>query len=254
MLISRFKVPVGIFLLLASSQLFANSLAQKQALGSESVNNAPILYKADYILSRRGSDYGNGSRQLIQLDNQRYLFNYSSQARFLFLSDERSETSQLWIDNNQVKVDWYRYKREGTGKDRDYHYQFDHQAKQVLDKDNKPTVTNTDLGYRVLDQLSYQLQLELDLKAAPLQDSYSYQGINRDGHIRDYEFKVVEQPTISTPKGQFKTIKMQRITDNEDRVTYAWFAPELNYVLVRLQQMEDGDESFNISLKEIEWL
>ena len=40
--------------------------------------------------------------------------------------------------------------------------------------------------------------------------------------------------------------------DSNKRETFAWFAPSLNYTLVRLQQFKEGDEQGDIKLKSFE--
>ena len=37
-------------------------------------------------------------------------------------------------------------------------------------------------------------------------------------------------------------VKVKIIRENAKRETYAWFAPSLNYQLVRLQQFKEGEE------------
>jgi hypothetical protein len=44
------------------------------------------------------------------------------------------------------------------------------------------------------------------------------------------------------------------IRDSKKRETFAWFAPSLNYTLVRLQQFKEGDEQGDIKLKSFDLL
>ena len=54
------------------------------------------------------------------------------------------------------------------------------------------------------------------------------------------------------PYGLVKTIKLKREVTEKERVTYAWFAPELNYLLVRLYQSKGGTEQFEAQLTAID--
>jgi len=57
---------------------------------------------------------------------------------------------------------------------------------------------------------------------------------------------------LSLPYGNLKTVKVKLIRDSKKRETFAWFAPSLNYTLVRLQQFKEGEEQGDIKLKAYE--
>ena len=54
---------------------------------------------------------------------------------------------------------------------------------------------------------------------------------------------------LDLPYGTIEALKVEIERDSSSRVTYAWFAPDLNYQLVRLQQFKDGDEQGDLRLK-----
>jgi hypothetical protein len=64
---------------------------------------------------------------------------------------------------------------------------------------------------------------------------------------------VVDHETLVLPYGTVKTIKVERIYENSERQTIAWFAPELDYALVRIWKGKSGVEQFDIQLKELVW-
>ena len=53
------------------------------------------------------------------------------------------------------------------------------------------------------------------------------------------------------PYGLVKTIRLKREVVEKKRVTYAWFAPELNYLLVKLNQTKGDVEQFEAQLKSV---
>ena len=53
------------------------------------------------------------------------------------------------------------------------------------------------------------------------------------------------------PYGLVKAIRLKREVVDKKRVTYAWFAPELNYLLVKLYQVKGGVEQFEAQLTSI---
>ena len=54
------------------------------------------------------------------------------------------------------------------------------------------------------------------------------------------------------PYGLIKTIRLKREVIEKKRITYAWFAPELNYLLVKLYQTKAGVEQFEAQLTALE--
>ena len=114
---------------------------------------------------------------------------------------------------------------------------FDWVKKSVTNNVAK-TTWKMDIAQRVQDKLSYQLQLQQDLLNG--KESFDYQ-IADGGHLKDYKFAKVAEEVLDTPLGKVATVKIKRSRENDKRFTYAWLAPEWNYMLVRLQQEENGD-------------
>ena len=50
------------------------------------------------------------------------------------------------------------------------------------------------------------------------------------------------------PYGLIKTVRFKREVLEKKRVTYAWFAPELDFLLVKLYQVKAGVEQFEAQL------
>jgi len=57
---------------------------------------------------------------------------------------------------------------------------------------------------------------------------------------REWRFKVTGEETVTVPAGTFRTVRVERIRDDDDRHTTSWHAPERNYLAVRTLQDEDG--------------
>ena len=54
------------------------------------------------------------------------------------------------------------------------------------------------------------------------------------------------------PYGLVNTIRLKREGIEKHKGTYAWFAPELNYLLVKIQQIKSGVEQFEAQLTTVE--
>ena len=78
-----------------------------------------------------------------------------------------------------------------------------------------------------------------------------YQIADRN-RLREYEFQITGEEIIETPIGKFNTVKATRIRRDSDRITTFWMAPEYDFLLIRLKQIEDKG-GFELLLKEAEF-
>merc|ERR1711974_337832 len=92
-------------------------------------------------------------------------------------------------------------------------------------------------------------RIDLPRKLASGETTTDYYFINYRGQKRHYGIEVVGKEKLNLPYGQLDTIKVKLVRDSKTRETFAWFAPELDYNLVRLQQFKDGDEQGDIKLR-----
>ena len=53
------------------------------------------------------------------------------------------------------------------------------------------------------------------------------------------------------PYGLIRTLRFKREVKEKERVTYAWFAPELDFLLVKLYQTKGGTEQFEAQLSNL---
>lgn len=150
-----------------------------------------------------------------------------------------NEVSQLRIDKSKELVIplHYKYQRRVMGKNRDAELTFDWDKNTVTNNVEK-TSWNMAIDQMVQDKLSYQLQLQMDLING--KEKLVYQ-IADGGRLKEYAFEIVGEEMLDTPLGTVKTVKVKRSREKDDRVTYAWLAKDWDYLLVRLQQEEDGE-------------
>ena len=227
------------FIVLAT--LFSNSLyAETPQLSS---------FDADYIVYRAGKKHGEANRYL-KITEQGYQMGYSSDISWMIFSDARRETSDFIIEDGRILPLRYTMQRTGTGPDRYYELNLDRQQKILSEgKSRKPKDVSWQDDW--LDQISYQLQLVLDLKAG--QTEFHYNVLNRHGDSKMYHYKVVAEEMLPLPYGNIKTLRIARIEQNSDKQIYAWVAPELDYMLVRLWRGEDNVEQFDVQLHKLDF-
>ncbi|WP_461481782.1 DUF3108 domain-containing protein [Porticoccus sp.] len=150
------------------------------------------------------------------------------------------EEGTFKVDGQGIIVDQgYEYERNIIGMKKAEELSYDRSA-GVAHFESKKKSRQVKLEGDYLNQLSFQVQLQRDLinGVTPLH----YQVIAR-GKLKDYHFEILGEETLDTPLGQFQTVKVRRVREDNDRQTIMWFAPALNYLLVQLwQQEEDGDD------------
>jgi len=217
-------------------------------------------FRAKYTLLHKSSPVGTALRQLTYVgqdnnESKAAVYHYHTDIEWLIFSDKRSETSTLTIKNNKVIPQHYTYDREGTGRDKSYEWRYDFIAKKATDEKSHRQVTIEQIE-GLQDKLSYHLQNRLDLiKQANNetgQKRYSYPVISTSGSIKNYDYEYDGEEELILPYGLVKTIRLKREITAKKRITYAWFAPELNYLLVKLYQVKAGAEQFEAQLSSLE--
>lgn len=207
-------------------------------------NHVLTPFNAKYKVSKGRLNLGSAKRQLSQIDENRFTFSYFSELSFLILSDHRRETSELTIDEQTVTPIRYLFKREGTGSDKSTTLSFN--ESNIIDNEENVEI-DADASIHWYDEISYQLQMKLDLAAGKTEMKYYL--IDHKKRDKLYHFKVVANETIEVPAGKIKTVKLQRIRKNSDRLTEFWLAPELGYLLIRIRQERDGSEVADAQLE-----
>lgn len=200
-------------------------------------------YEAIYTAYKWGDDVGNASITLRSLGNDQYSLNYSSKVSKFFLSDKRSEHSIFFIKDGEVTPSKYYYSRSGTGPDKSLEVTFN-------TSDNGSIVVDDEARFTYSGEFDNQIyRLDLAQQLARGETSFSYRFINYRGQQREYGVEVVDSEVVSLPYGDVQALKVKLIRESKTRETFAWFAPSLDYALVRLQQFKDGDEQGDIRLK-----
>jgi len=202
-------------------------------------------FSAKYTVLHKSDPVGTAVRQLSYQVDGNVNYHYETYIEWLIFSQTRSETSIVTINNNQVMPLHYKYSREGTGKDKYYEWRYDASKNLAKDVERKREHT-IDFSDNLQDKLSYHLQHRLNLIADAKQESYIYSVINTSGSIKDYIYQYDGEEELILPYGLVKTIRFKR--EIKERMTYAWFAPELNYLLVKLYQVKAGNEQFEAQL------
>lgn len=234
------------FALAMVAPLWATSSIDSQSLVQSGSSNPQITnpfaeFSAEFVAFRYGKELGHATLALTKLEDNQYRLNYNSTLSIFFLSDKRKEISFFNVENNQIIPQSYVFKRTGTGSDKQLRIAFNHDKQKIVINDRP--------SFPLEDQLDNQIyRLDLQAKLAAGKTDFNYAVINYRGELKHYHLRVVKDEALTLPFGEVETIKVALIRENSTRQTFAWFAPKLNYQMVRLQQFKDGEEQGDIQL------
>ncbi|MCY7294112.1 DUF3108 domain-containing protein [Alteromonas sp. a30] len=212
-------------------------------LGASFSAQAQLLdpFYAKYVAYRNGSEIGFAELELNKLADSKFKLRFYSDASLFLIYDKREEISEFIIQDNKLTPVKYAFTKKGTFKDSNLNASFDASQSKVK-MDNKP-----DLAWQgELDNQLYRLSAQKMLSQGKTE--FDFDLINYRGEKKHYAFKVEGEETLTLPFGELKALKVKTIRQNSSRVTYSWFAPKLNYLMVRLQQFKDGNEQGDIQL------
>lgn len=220
-------------------------------LAVEKANSVVIpAFNAQYTILRNNKAVGEATRKLSYLNNGLAKYSYQTEIEWLIFSDSREETSIVKLEDYKVTPTSYEYKREGTGSDKYYKWRYDTVNNSAIDEKKQQT-KNINFPENIQDSLSYHLQLRLDMITNPEQEHFVYPVIKTSGSIKNYVYQYDGEEELMLPYGLVKTIRLKREVVEKKRVTYAWFAPELDYLLVKLYQIKADVEQFEVQLKSV---
>lgn len=225
---------VCIFLLMAMPSLSAESNSLKP-------------FNAEFVALRSGSDVGQAKLELTNTKANHFELVYHSKVSRFFLSDKRFEKTAFENQNNQLIPITYEYKRTGTGPNKYLQVQFDKSLSQIIIDHEQTLEWDGEFDNQLF-------RIDLPNKLAKGVKKIGYDFINYRGEKRHYELEVIAEENLTLPYGNLMAYKVKINRESNKRVTFAWFAPSLNYNLVRLQQFKDGKEQGDMQLKNFTYL
>ena len=217
-------------------------------------------FTAQYTILHKSDPIGEGIRELNYLDNGTVKYSYHTSLDWLIFSDARQETSIIKLEKSKVVPTHYTYDRKGTGRDKSYEWLYDENNNTATDLKKDKTLT-LDFSDKLQDKLSYHLQHRLNLinlakedqdpNKSSLRQSFDYPVMSTSGSVKNYTYQYDGEEEIMLPYGLIKTIKFKREVLEKNRVTYVWFAPELDYLLVKLFQIKSDIQQFEAQLTSV---
>lgn len=187
---------------------------------------------------------GNASRSLTPLADGRWRLSLDAKAMVASIS----ESSRFQLVNDQVQPLEYHYQRKVMGKKRSHRVRFDWRGGTIrTDASSVPLTLPANVA--VYDKVSHHLPLWRD--AIDGRVNLSYQVVDGD-RLEEYRYHVVGEERLSTPAGSFDTLLVARDRGADaKRQTRIWLAKEIPYLVVKLEQVEDG-KRYQIALSKLD--
>jgi len=225
----------------AAKLLLATALSVS-AVTASAVELQP--YQARYSLDwASGVSFSGDAVRSLRREGDNWLLETNASAMFASLA----ESSRFSLSPH-IQPQQYNFKRKVLGKKRKAQLDFDWQQQQVTNNVNNEPWTMA-IAPGVLDKLSVQLQLRLDLKSGKTRFEYQ---VADGGKLKAYRFKVDGNESITTPAGTFDAVKVSRDRGSDSkRKTWIWFAPALDYMIVKIHQIEKSNKEYKLVLKEV---
>lgn len=199
---------------------------------------------AEYQVNYGSIELGKARYQLAPAQNNLYQYRFDSDVSLLMLSDKRTVQSTFTLDGERLVPMRYTHERSGTGP------HFQEQSAYVIDQNivhsrYKEERAKFPYNGNLFDPLMVQLQFRLDMMAGLTNLHYV---MLKSGEIDEYDFNVVGKERMIIESGQYDTVKIEVVRDNNKRQTFFWMAPDLGYLPVRLTHFEKGSKQLDITL------
>lgn len=199
-------------------------------------------FEANYIVTMSHIPVSStAERKLIKQPDGIWQLTFNAEMLFYNLSEE----SHFRLDNgHRIQPISYRMSKTTLRKNKQVSVDFDWQRKRAGSHKNKSS-WQFPIQTGDLDQISYQLQLQEDMRQG--RKDLHYQIVNEDKRD-DYQFLMEKEEIIETPIGAINTVRL-KVQRDQKRQTWLWLAKDWNYMLVKLQHSEKNKE-YVITLKD----
>ncbi len=156
----------------------------------------------------------------------------------LFRQDEITEQSEGRIVNDAVVPSRYLYTHKRPKRTREVNLDFNWPAGRVANQ-IAGTPWSMEIPEGTQDKFSQQLALIL---AVGRGDKAAEYRVADGGLLKRYRYTEVNRERISTKTGEYSAIKLVRNKGDRPSRTTLWFAPDLNFLPVKITKREkDGD-------------
>lgn len=198
-----------------------------------------ITYKASYTLYWHGLKVGNSHHEVeaVASNPNHYVAKATSTPVFSGLPFKSSESSEFFWKGNDIRSLHYAYQNQEKSRYKTGSIDFDWQHKKIDSHRQNASPRTFNLTHNVFDKITHIFQLRQDLKAGKKELNYT---VAEPAELRNYRYTILGEERLKTPIGILKTIHVEHISPNQERRTHLWLAKDLDYLMVKLQQVRKG--------------
>lgn len=204
------------------------------SMGAANMANAKVIAptNADYSFTVEDKYKGTANRTLTKTGNT---WKYNVKARVAGVATAAQNSTFSLTGNTVTPVSASTtYKILGVG--RTHNLKFNNAKKQVASSYKGKTV-NLKVAQPTFDDLSLEIQIRQDLINGKFTGNYY---MAKHDKIEKTPFKKSGSTKITVPAGTFDTVRVDRVHDDNSRSTSFWLAPSLDYLPVKVVQVNDG--------------
>lgn len=208
-------------------------------------------FEARYDLYGVGLPVGRALMTLDYPEPNRYAMRFEVRPNplvALLASNEIQEQASGEIHDGEVQPIEYRQQADTGGEKRNVQLRFDRSAGQIEARSNAEQAT-LPLSPAITDPLSLNLAVMWDLKRDQLAEQYTL--IDRTAP-RTYQIRREGEETLKTSLGSLQTVRINQAQPGGSRITTFWFAPELQYLPVRITRQKKGREDLRLEIRSVE--
>ena len=234
----------------AIATLFALALSCF-ANSCHSQNTRLLEYVAEYEASANGLA-ATATRSLSKIDENSYRLSNSLQASLAGQTlASLVQASEFIIEGNRVVPLNYTYQLSGVSR-ASHAIFFNWDAEIALSTEDDES-WQLPLRDGVIDQLSYQVAMRQALiDNSDSEAIFSFDIIDGDA-IEMQQYRLVGEEILFTPLGELNTLKLERVREASDqRASKIWLAVDWNFLLTRIEQLNNSGLQIVLELKSAE--
>ena len=197
---------------------------------------AAIQPKPYHLLYETTQGPKGTSVRTLKRDNAQWLMGTDSRAKIAFLKVRHLIETRFSLSNDtintlsqQTTTKAITTKRSG--------FTVDSQANSVTWRYKKKTGQTPSDG-PVIDDSTLQLAIADKLNSSAQQ--FTFKLFRKRGFV-EQTYRVIGPEVIDTRLGPIDTIAVERVREDSNKQTIMFYAPQLDYTLVRIDQLDDGE-------------
>lgn len=223
-------------------------------VGAVSMDQAANSARAiDYVQAVFSVQYGSketaGENLLdIQSDGDNYQVDFDLDHWML----SSNQHARFKMHDCKVQPEYYQdtHKRPFKSKEtQKLEFDWDQQKATFDKKDDQKTFTLQE-DQKAYDPLSFFFEARCALMDGQTEFTYP---VIRKGDKKEQTYRVTGEEIVQTPQGDFKALVVERVRDNPKRQTRLYVAPELDYLLVKIEHQESAMLRIVATLKAMDY-